>query len=276
MRIVQISDLHFGAVAAGLPQGLRQAIEAVRPEWVVVSGDLSQHGTAAEMAEAKAYLDALQPPKLIIPGNHDIPHGLRLWQRFRHPWKDWQRAVQPETEPTLSLPDAEIVGMNSVRPGGWYLDWSRGQLSPRQLLRLRSRFKGVPADRLRVLVVHHPPAAPPQGTKRHLIDNRRALFAALNHAGVDLILSGHFHLSYATPISLPGAIPRSCVLSVASTATSHRLQGEPNGFHEVGWNGHQLRITAHTWQGGDYKSSRRWCFERDEERQWREGAEDPP
>ncbi len=272
MRIVQISDLHFGAVSAGLPEGLRRAIDAMAPEWVVVSGDLSQHGTAAEMAEAKAYLDGLKPPKLIIPGNHDIPHGVRLWQRFYTPWRDWRDVVSPETEPAVSLPDAEIVGMNSVRPGGWYLDWSRGQLRAGQLKRLRDRFQHVPADRLRVLTVHHPPAAPPGGTKRHLIDNRLALFGALNYAGVDLILSGHFHLSYAMPISLPGSTPRSCVLSVASTATSYRLQGEPNGFHVIEWDGARLMIQAHTWQEGGYEAARAWNFERDENRQWRECA----
>ncbi len=270
MRIVHISDLHFGAVAEGLPAGLRRAIEGLAPECVVVSGDLSQHGTAAELAEAKRYLDGLSAPKLIVPGNHDIPHGLRLWERFRTPWKDWRAEVSDELEPAVRLADAAIVGLNSVRPGGWYLDWSRGQLSAPQLGRLRSHLEAVPDDRLRVLAVHHPPAAPPQGTRRHLIDNRHPLLTALGDARVDLILSGHFHLSYARPVPLPGPCPRSCVLSVASTATSHRLEGEPNGFHEISWDGSRLLITAHTWRDKNYERARRWVFERDRAHQWRE------
>jgi hypothetical protein len=153
--------------------------------------------------------------------------------------------------------------LNSARPGGWYLDWSRGRVSAGQLIRLRKKYRQAPADALRILVVHHPPAAPPQGTRRHLIDKRPALFGALNEAGVDLVLSGHFHMSYAVGMQLPGAYPRQCVLSVTSTATSHRLKGEPNGFHVIEGDRSALRIAARNWDGTAYTEAHSWTFHRE-------------
>jgi hypothetical protein len=88
---------------------------------------------------------------------------------------------------------------------------------------------------------------------------------------VDLVLSGHFHLSYAQALPLPGGrLARSCVLSSVSTATSHRLKGEPNGFHLIDGNQRQLTIRDWAWTGTVYAERRAWGFEADPEtRDWR-------
>ena len=87
---------------------------------------------------------------------------------------------------------------------------------------------------------------------------------AVNEAGVDLVLSGHFHMSYAQALHLPGGhLSRSCVLSSVSTATSHRLKGEPNGFHLIDGNARQLTIQDWAWTGTTYAERRSWDFEAD-------------
>jgi hypothetical protein len=117
-------------------------------------------------------------------------------------------------------------------------------------------------DALRVLVVHHPPAAPPQGTRRHLIGRNRQFSEAVNLAGMDLILSGHFHISYAQTLPLVGGDkPRACVLSAVSTATSHRLKGEPNGFHLIEGDAQNLQIQSWSWDGAAYAPGKRWDFQ---------------
>lgn len=268
MRLVHLSDLHFGAVAPARPEALRAAVTAASPELVVVSGDLSQRGRRREFMEAREFLQTLPTPQLIVPGNHDLPRGVKLWHRFRHPWRLYRSLICPELEPCYETEELAMVGVNSARPGGWYLDWSRGRLSGRQLIQMRSRFKTAGSAALRVLVVHHPPAAPPQGTRRHLIDRRPALFGALNEAGVDLVLAGHFHLSYAVPVKLPGVHPRHCLLSVTSTATSHRLKGEPNGFHVIEGNRRHLQVQAWSWKGDAYQPASEWNFARADDGDW--------
>jgi len=49
MRLVHVSDLHFGAVSPLLPEALKSAILAAKPEVLVVSGDLTQRGRASEV-----------------------------------------------------------------------------------------------------------------------------------------------------------------------------------------------------------------------------------
>src|SRR5438094_516708 len=72
--IAQISDLHCGGPHF-LPNLLDRAINEVndlRPDIVVVSGDLTTFGFKEEYAEAKRYLDRLDcEAVVVIPGNHD-------------------------------------------------------------------------------------------------------------------------------------------------------------------------------------------------------------
>ena len=272
MRLAHVSDLHFGAIESGRPGALRRALEQVAPDLLVVSGDLSQRGTEAEMREAMEFLKTLPQPQFIVPGNHDIPHGHHLWARFKQTWRTYKKVVAADLEPVWQNDAVAIIGANSVRAGGWYLDWSRGHLSGEQLRRIAACCEQIPEHLLRVLVVHHPPAAPPQGTRRHLLDRRKRFFSALNEAGVDLVMCGHFHMSYAVPLMLPGNLRRACVLSVASTATSYRLEGEPNGFHVIDVPSSQNRMDIQAWrweqQQGAFKPASEWSFQRHVWRHW--------
>lgn len=270
MRLVHLSDLHFGALEAGRPEALERAVKSLHPDVLVVSGDLTQKGTRKEFHAAKAFLARLPVGAFVVPGNHDMPHGMHLWSRFHDPWQKYREVIGTELEPAWDRQDLRLIGVNSGRPGGWYLDWSRGRLSQQQLARVESLCAGLPPEILRVLVVHHPPAAPPQGTARHLIDRREPLLNALNRAGIDLVLCGHFHQSYAIRLPLPGQTPRACVLSVTSTATSFRLQGEPNGFHVIEGDGAKLLVEAWAWCGERYAPARQWRFTRGENRHWSE------
>ena len=180
-----------------------------------------------------------------------------------------ERAEREQEERTdLLLPELKlapgmvVAGLNSARPAGWHFDWSRGRLSRRQMERLARLYGAAEPDALHVLVVHHPPAAPPHGTARHLIGRLREFTDAVREAGVDLVLSGHFHMSYAQALLLPGgAAPGSCVMSSVSTAISHRLKGEPNGFHVIDGDDRGLTIADWAWTGETYQERRSWSFE---------------
>ncbi len=271
MRLIHLSDLHFGAVDPGLPGNLRTAIIAAKADLLVVSGDLTQRGRKAEFQQAKEFLDSLPLPKLVVPGNHDVQGSWNFWERFTTPFRNYQNIIHADMEPVWSEPGLIVSGANSARPVGWNLDWSRGRLSGRQVARMAKQYELANTADLRVFVVHHPPAAPPGGTERHLIGRLKEFTAFVNEAGVDLVLSGHFHMSYAQTLPLPGAPhTRSCVFSSVSTATSHRLKGEPNGFHLIDGNHRQLTIRDWAWTGMVYAERRAWEFKADSvTRNWR-------
>ncbi|MFD9793876.1 metallophosphoesterase [Streptomyces sp. NPDC059070] len=75
MLLAHISDLHLdgGARAAERAARVVEYINALsrRPDAVLVTGDIADHGTADEYAEAAALLARIDVPVLTCPGNHD-------------------------------------------------------------------------------------------------------------------------------------------------------------------------------------------------------------
>ena len=67
-RVVHISDLHFGNNDESLLAPLQDAIAAISPEVMVISGDLVEHATEREFQRASAFLDSLPSPADRRPG----------------------------------------------------------------------------------------------------------------------------------------------------------------------------------------------------------------
>src|SRR3954471_18543059 len=71
--LVHLSDLHFGRVDERLLDPLVAAVMAARPDVVVISGDLTQRARRSEFEAARAFIARLPTPRVIVPGNHDVP-----------------------------------------------------------------------------------------------------------------------------------------------------------------------------------------------------------
>ena len=74
MKIVHISDIHCSLIPEFLPDKLSTAIVEInkmKPDLVVVSGDLTLEGFPHEFQMAKNYLSKIKAKKLIEIGNHD-------------------------------------------------------------------------------------------------------------------------------------------------------------------------------------------------------------
>ena len=54
--IAHLSDLHFGRVDSDMLDPLRASLEALRPDLVVVSGDLTQRAKLEQFQAARAFL----------------------------------------------------------------------------------------------------------------------------------------------------------------------------------------------------------------------------
>ncbi|AGA89216.1 putative phosphohydrolase [Thioflavicoccus mobilis 8321] len=255
MRIVHISDLHFGRERPALVAALVPQIEALAPDLVVVSGDLTQRARRRELEAAAAFLARLPSPLLVVPGNHDIP-GIDP-RRFLKPWQGWHGHFADGLEPSIETADVIAVGANTVRRAGPYLDWSRGRFAPRQIERLVARLTRNEGDdgRLRILAAHHPLLLTPAGAHRGFVGRRELALRRFAAAGLDLALGGHVHLGYV-------GVVQGIVVSHAGTAVSTRLLSQPNGFNLIVGDRHALGIEHWGWADDAFVTVTRTEFRR--------------
>lgn len=219
-RIVHLSDLHFGAVTHALLDPLAARVAELRPDLVVISGDLTQRARAAQFAEARAFMARIGAPTLCVPGNHDMPlHNLvaRLFTPFRR-YRHW---INPDLEPVWQNDTVIVAGVNTANP----LAWQRGRITQRQLDRLGALFANAGARR-RIVVMHHPLEHLAGETQSLMRGAGRAL-AQLPGLGAQVVLSGHVHVSHAGPFTAaPGLL-----FVQAGTGLSHRRRAEANAFN---------------------------------------------
>jgi hypothetical protein len=114
--IAQISDLHFGRHIATVAEGLLASLSEQNPDLVVLSGDFTQRARHAEFAEARRFLERIVQPKLVIPGNHDVPL-YNLFRRFMTPFAKYHHYVTPMGLPADLFIDEElaVLGLNTAR-----------------------------------------------------------------------------------------------------------------------------------------------------------------
>lgn len=218
--LVHLSDLHFGRVDEALLAPLTRRIHELAPQLVVVSGDLTQRARRAQFAQARAFLDALPRPQLVVPGNHD--NSLHNpFKRFLRPMGDYRRYIDAELEPTYADDEIAVIGVNTA----WVLS-KEGRVSRRRQALLRERVRAQPAGVVRIVVTHHP----------------------FDVAGADLLLSGHLHVAHAGAVA-----PRvrqagsTAVLVQAGTSTSSRRRGEANSFNVIRVRGPGIEVRSERW-----------------------------
>ena len=116
MVILHGSDLQFGKpYRPWAGDAFVVLAHRIRPDLVVVAGDLTQRAKTREYAEARRLLETLAPlPVVVTPGNHDVPL-YRVWERLVDPYRNWRRAVSQELDSvTLSgVTDVRCVNVQS-------------------------------------------------------------------------------------------------------------------------------------------------------------------
>lgn len=238
--IAHVSDIHFGRELPGVVEALVADLAAVAPDVVVISGDLTQFGSHSEFAAARALLDRIPAPYLVVPGNHDIP-TFPLWEMAFRPFRRWRRYITEGLAPEWSGAAVLVKGVNSARPYGPYLNWSRGRIAPAQIAAVATAERD---PRILVVTAHHPVAYGEDTEHAYdLVTRGDLLLATLARRPRSLILLGHRHRAHASlwnptegeRTAVTGtSMARDDVLIVhAGTATSDRLRGQVNSWNLI-------------------------------------------
>jgi 3',5'-cyclic AMP phosphodiesterase CpdA len=261
--IVHLSDLHFGRHDPELVRPLIDAVRAHEPHLVVVSGDLTERARPGEFAQARAFLDELRFPQVVVPGNHDVPL-YRVVERFGRPLAHYQRFIGDPSFPAFHDHELAVIGVNSSRS----LTVKNGRISYAQVRELEARLHAVGAQRFCALVTHHPFIAPP--TALHLPRIGRAAHAleTLESTGVQVLLAGHLHRAFTGDVlgHYP-ALRRSILVMQAGTALSTRLRGERNAFNVVKVAPPHVSCTTYAHDGASFHSCAHIDYER-RDRRW--------
>ena len=256
--IVHLSDLHFGRVDDALLAPLRELVERIGPDVVVVSGDLTQRAKSEEFEQARAYLDTLPGPQIIVPGNHDISL-YNVFRRFVQPLKRYKRYISDDLEPSFVDSEIAVIGVNTARS----LTFKDGRVNKEQVEQIRAQLSKLDDTVVRIVVTHHPFDLPNTEDDDDLVDRAPMAMRTFADCGVDLLLSGHMHTSHAANTAERYKISDFAALVIqAGTATSTRGRGEVNSFNVVRVESARVEVDRYGWDevGKQYSVMRTDAF----------------
>lgn len=212
--IAQLSDIHCGDPRhdEGLLDEVIAEIVEAEPDLVLVPGDLTDKGYPEQFAAAKAHLDRLPQPRLVVPGNHDARNvGYAVYEDVigeRNFATDFPMAAGGGGKQNV-----RVVGCDSTRP-----DLNDGELGRHRQQYVTENFADA-EDEFKILMIHHH-LVPIPGTGRErniLLDAGDVLQVAVD-SGVDIAVAGHKHVPHVWPVA--GML---CITS--GTASTWRTRG---------------------------------------------------
>lgn len=244
MRVVaHLSDFHFGRVDRRLLDPLAEAVHALSPHLVAISGDLTQRARTSEFCDAREFLKRLPGPQIVVPGNHDVPlHDVMA--RFLTPLAKFRRYITEDLEPLYRDEQMIVSGLNTARS----LTVKGGRINRLQVARVFERMCVPDPRTIRIVVTHHPFDLPAGHSERDLLGRAYMAVQHLSRCGADVFLAGHLHLGFVSSTAARYRIAGHAALVVqAGTAASTRGRGELNSFNvlRIAWP--NLRVERFTW-----------------------------
>jgi 3',5'-cyclic AMP phosphodiesterase CpdA len=222
VQLVHLTDLHFGCEDKAALIAAAKYIRALKPDAVIVTGDISKDGLQTELDSACQWMRDLEAPAMLTPGNHDVPY-YEMWGRLFYPWDRIRRAqhgIQCEAWHTDLW---SIVPVNTARAWQFRFNWAQGEISRGQTAIAAAELQRAKPGALRIVMTHHPldwpNDAPIKGMTRGGVRGLRKLA----DAGAELFLSGHLHFASAR-------LFETRALSVTSGTLSQRVRHEPCAF----------------------------------------------
>ena len=241
--LVHLSDLHFGRIHPPLLDPLVAFVGETKPDLVAISGDFTQRARTVEYIAARAFLDRIPFPKILVPGNHDVP--LRnLFLRFVRSLDSYRRYICDDLQPFFADDEIAVAGVNTARA----LTWKDGRINKRQLAQLRECFQALKGNQTRIVVTHHPFDLP-AGTHGEVVGRSRMAMITLAQCQIDMLLAGHFHIAdigyTAKRYNMPGF---SALIVSSGTSTSTRGRGgQSNSLNVIRIEPQKITIDRRVW-----------------------------
>ena len=213
-RLYHVSDIHVGS-AHFQPELFERLIEEInrdRPDLVVLAGDLTDKGLAHQYREAKHWIEKIQVPLLITPGNHDSRNV-----GYVH----FEELFGPRYK-THRLPGVYLIAADSSEP-----DLDEGRIGRTIYPWLEEALAHAEAGETKVFVTHHHLLpVPGAGRERNILQDAGDLLKILVDHEVSLVLTGHKHVPWVWRFE-------HMLIVNAGTATTNRVRGKGTPSYAV-------------------------------------------
>jgi Icc protein len=240
--VAHVSDTHFGnavqdpAARAAAVMDHLLAMEP-RPDVLLVTGDVADHGLSEEYAEARAWLDRWPEPVAVCPGNHDVRTS-------------FVEGLGVEARSVVEAAGFRFVMLDSLIDAvdGQRVD--EGRLGEEQLGWLDRRLgdSDVPA----FVCLHHPPTTIGLGLMDpiRLVDGDALAVVLDHHPYVFATLVGHAHTMCTTtfagrPLLIGGGVVSTVTADAEAVDTIWYAAPPSFALHLVDDAETPARITTH-------------------------------
>jgi Icc protein len=212
--IAHLSDLHCGSRyhIPSLATRVVDEVNALSPDLVVVTGDLTDMGFRAEFRQAHRLLGRIEcDRRVVLIGNHDARNvgDVHFEELFG------ARRIE------LALPGLRLIGVDSSEP-----DLDTGRVGRGTHHFLAERF-AADSDEFKVVAMHHHLVpVPGTGRERNIVNDAGDMLRVLADSGVDLVLCGHKHVPNVWRLE-------DMLIVNAGTCCTHRLRGKVRPAYNI-------------------------------------------
>lgn len=251
MRIVHISDLHFGMHDPAIIEPFIEDLALLKPELIIISGDLTQRARTEQYQQLSVFLHRLTVPMLIVPGNHDIPLD-NLFLRFSRPFKRFRTYVSSELEAHYENDEVNILGVNSATP----YKVKDGLLSHKTLTRISNHFSAN-TSQFNILFFHH--NLKYFSGMHHPLNNAKEFLDYLKESSIHMVCTGHLHYSNLKLFNKKNG--SQCALLHAGSLCCQRTRDEQNSFYFIDIQQLQCSIKRRIFLNGAFSSAEHYSLD---------------
>jgi len=223
MKIMHISDLHFGMHRPEILAAFLNDVEEFKPEVVLISGDITQRAKKAQFQMAHDFIQAIPNLVLCVPGNHDIAF-YNIFKRWLNPFDHYRHYIAASLQARYENNTVRILGVNSADAD----KIKDGTLSEKELQTIDHYFSES-THQFNILFFHHN-FSYFEGMHGPL-KNEKEIVAFLKNSLVDLVCTGHLHYSNQGLIERNDG--KKCILLHAGSLMCERTRDNLNSYYLI-------------------------------------------
>lgn len=207
---------------------LKQRKEEIK--LAILTGDITQRARKEEFLAAKEFINSLEHPLFVVPGNHDVPL-YNLFLRFFSPYKKFLSYLGPFAKNFYEDDDVAVFGL-------WTVDnfaIQTGKLRDEDLEEIEEKFSHVSSDKIKIIACHHPLLSIKHPRIKHDLNR-------LINLSPHFMLWGHEHQSAIMSVYEDKQYP---IILASGTSASTRTRTESNSFNYLTFEDNKFSIEVY-------------------------------